>query len=58
MFVRKRDKFGNDSQYKAQLVAQGFTQFPNIAYEETYSYVMDTVMLMYLPSLALDKKQN
>ena len=56
VFVRKRNKFGNFSWYKAWLVAQGFTQHPDIDYEETYSPVMDSITFGYLLSFAVDKK--
>jgi hypothetical protein len=40
VFVRKRDANNVVVRYKARLVAQGFTQRPNIDYDETYSPVM------------------
>ncbi|GJW54550.1 putative RNA-directed DNA polymerase [Tanacetum coccineum] len=43
------------TRYKAQLVAQGFSQRPGIDYEETYSPVMDTITFRYLISLAVSK---
>ena len=33
--------------YKARLVAQGFSQRPEIDFEETYSLVMDGITLRY-----------
>ena len=54
--VRKQYQFGNVSRYKARLVAQGFTQRPDIDYKKTYSPVMDSITFKYLLSLAVDKK--
>ena len=41
--------------YKARLVAQGFSQIPEIDYEETYSPVMDAITFRYLISLAVSE---
>ena len=41
--------------YKARLVAQGISQRPNIDYEETYSLVIDAIILRYLISLTISK---
>ena len=41
--------------YKARLVAQGFSQRPEIHYEETYSPVIDAITFRYLISLAASK---
>ena len=41
VFVRKRNENNEIVRYKARLVAQGFSQRPEIDYEETYSPVMD-----------------
>ena len=38
--------------YKARLVTQGFTQRPNIDYDETYSHVMSGITFRYLISMA------
>jgi hypothetical protein len=39
--------------YKARLVAQGFTQRPDIDFNETYSPVMSGITFQYLISLAI-----
>ncbi|XP_058768131.1 uncharacterized protein LOC131641850 [Vicia villosa] len=41
VFVRKQNEKGEIVRYKAQLVAQGFSQRPGIDFDETYSPVMD-----------------
>jgi hypothetical protein len=41
--------------YKARLVAQGFTQRPDIDFNETYSLVMNGITFQYLISLATQK---
>ncbi|RVW34987.1 Copia protein [Vitis vinifera] len=41
--------------YKAQLVAQGFSQRLGIDYEETYSPVMDAITFRFLISLAVSE---
>ena len=56
VFVRKRNKKGEITRYKARLVAQGFSQRLGIDYEETYSPVMDATIFRYLISLAM--KEN
>ena len=42
--------------YKAHLVAQGFSQRPEIDYDETYSPVMDVITFRYLISLVVFEK--
>ena len=42
--------------YKARLVAQGFSQRPDIDYEETYSPVMDAITFRFLISLAVSEE--
>ena len=56
VFVRKRNEKNEIMRYKAHLVAQGFSQRPGIDYEETYSPVMDIIMLRYLISLVVSEK--
>ena len=55
IFVRKRNENNEITRYKAQLVAQGFSQRPSIDYEETYSPVMDEITFQYLISLTVSK---
>ena len=43
VFIRKRNEKNEVVQYKAQLVAHGFSQRPGIDFDETYSPVMDTI---------------
>jgi hypothetical protein len=50
-FVHKRNE--NGKIYKARLVAQGFTQKPDIDYNETYSPVTSGITFRYLVSLAV-----
>ena len=40
VFVRKHNENSEIISYKAQLVAQGFSQIPVIDYKETYSHVI------------------
>ena len=56
VFVRKRNEKNEIIRYKARLVAQGFSQRPEIDYDETYSPVMDAITFRYLISLAVSKK--
>ena len=56
VFVRKRNENNEIVQYKARLVAQGFSQRPGIDYEETYFPVMDIITFQYLISLAVSER--
>ena len=56
VFVRKRDATNKVVRYKVRLVAQGFSQRPDIDYEETYSPIVDATTFRYLISLAIDEK--
>ncbi|KAM1061302.1 hypothetical protein FF1_025819 [Malus domestica] len=58
VFVRKRNEKNEIVQYKALLVAQGFSQRPGIDYEETYSSVIDVITFCYLISLVVSEKLN
>ena len=53
VFVQKRNENNDIIRYKARLVAQGFSQRPDIDYEETYSPVMDAITFRFLISLAV-----
>ena len=53
VFVRKHNKKNEIIRYKVQLVAQGFSQRPNIDYEETYSPVMDAIAFKFFISLVV-----
>jgi hypothetical protein len=50
VFLRKRNEHGQVVRYKARLVAQWFTQRPDIDYDETYSSVMSGITFRYLIS--------
>ena len=56
VFVRKRNEKNEVVRYKAQLIAQGFSQRPGIDYDETYSHVMDMFTFRFLISLVLFEK--
>ena len=53
--VRKRNDKNEIVRYKARLVAQGFSQRPEIDYDKTYSPVMDIITFRYLISLSVLK---
>ena len=54
-FYEKKNENDEIIIYKAQLVAQGFSQRPGIDYEETYSPVMDIITFWYLISLTISE---
>ena len=54
--MRKRNEKNEVVRYKAQLVAQGFSQKPDIDYEEIYSPMVDAITFRYLISLAIHHK--
>ena len=56
VFVCKQNKKNEIIRYKAQLVAQGFSQRPGIDYEETYAPVMDAITFRFFISLV--EKEN
>jgi hypothetical protein len=53
VFIRKRNKNNEVVKYKVRLIAQGFTQRPDIDFNETYSPVMNGITFRYLISLAI-----
>ncbi|KAL0544444.1 hypothetical protein IC582_019559 [Cucumis melo] len=53
--VRKINENNEITRYKARLVAQGFSQRYVIDYEETYSPMVDAVILRFLISLAVSE---
>ena len=55
VFVKTRNGKNEVKRYKAHLVAQGFSQRPEIDYEETYSSIMNAITFRFLMSLAYDK---
>ena len=56
--MRKRNENNKIVRYKAQLVAQGFSQILGIDYEETYSPVMDAITFRNLICLTVSKGLN
>ena len=55
MFVRKCKDKNEIARYKGRLMTQGFSQRPEIDYDETYSPVMDIITFRYLISLSVSK---
>ena len=55
VFVRKRNENNEIVRYKARLVTQGFSQRPNIDYEETYSPMMDAITFRFLIGLVVSE---
>ena len=55
VFVRKRNEKNEIMKYKMRLMAQGFSQKPDIDYEETYALVMDAITFRSLISLVITK---
>jgi hypothetical protein len=53
VFLTKWNEYNEIVLYKARLVAQGFSQRPNIDYEETYSPVMDAITFRILIGLVV-----
>ena len=53
VFVRKRNDNNDIIRYKARLIAQGFSQRPDIDCEETYLPVMNAITFRFLISLAV-----
>ncbi|KAI3735382.1 hypothetical protein L6452_14878 [Arctium lappa] len=55
VFIRKRNEKNEIVRYKALLVAQGFSQRPEIDYEETYSPMVDATTFRYLISMVVQE---
>jgi hypothetical protein len=55
VFVQKRNKNNEVVRYKVRLVAHGFTQRPEVDFNETYSAVINEITFRYLISLAIQK---
>ena len=53
VFVRKRNEKNEIMKYKTQLMAQGFSQKPDIDYEKTYAPAMDAITFRSLISLVI-----
>jgi hypothetical protein len=51
VFIQKRNENNEVVRYKVRLVAQRFTQRPDIDFNETYSPVMNGITFQYLISL-------
>ena len=58
VFVRKRDENNVVVRYKARLVAQEFTQRPDIDYDETYSPIISGITFRYLISMTAGLNLN
>ena len=55
---KKRNENDEIIRYKAQLVAQGFSQRSGTDYEEAYSPIMDVITFRYLISLTVYEGQD
>jgi len=55
VFNRKQNENNEIVRYKARLIAQGFSQRPNIDYEETYSPIIDAITFRFLIGLVVLK---
>ena len=55
VLYKKRNENNEIVRYNACLVAQGFSQRPDINYEETYSPVMDSITFRYLIHFAVSE---
>lgn len=56
--IRKRNEKNEIVRYKAQLVAQGFSQRHGIDFDETYSPVIDASTFRYLISIVAHEELN
>ena len=54
--VRKRNENNEVVRHKVRLVAQGFTERPDIYLNKTYSPVMSGITFQYLISLAVQNR--
>ena len=55
VFVQKRNENNEFIRYKAQLVAEGFSQRLNIDYKETCSHLMDAITFNFLISSTISE---
>ena len=55
VFVRKRNDKNEIAKYKARLVAEGFSQRPEIDYDKTYSPMIYIITFRYLISLSVSE---
>jgi hypothetical protein len=53
VFIQKRNENNEVVRYKARVVAQAFTQRPDINFNETHSPVMNGITFRYLISLSV-----
>jgi hypothetical protein len=53
VFVQKRNKNNEVVRYKTRLIAQGFTQRPEVDFNKTYSPVINGITFQYLISLSI-----
>jgi hypothetical protein len=54
-FIQKRNENNEIMRYKVRLVTQGFTQRPDIDFNETYSAIMNEITFRYLITLVTQK---
>jgi hypothetical protein len=54
-FIQKQNENNEVVRYKVRLVTQGFTQRPDIDFNETYSPIMNRITFQYLISLVTQK---
>ena len=55
--MRKQYERNEIVRYKTRFVAQGFSERPDVYYEETYSPIMDAVNFLYLIRLAVHENR-
>jgi hypothetical protein len=53
IFTRKFDANDNVIRYKVRLVAQGFSQRPDINFDQTYSPIMNNISFRFLLALTV-----